>query len=82
MAGSAMGTATGTLVRNMLVIASDSESSSSVGRSKARRTNPFRLPAVICRYGSHLCVCSAKGTKLHCTVTDVMSVNLDTKGAL
>ena len=75
-----MGTATGILVRNMLVIASDSEVMIKCWALEGSTHKSFTVAnPVICRYGSHLCVCSVKGTKIHCTVTDVMSVNLDTK---
>ena len=79
--GSAMGTATGVLVRDMIVLASDSEVIIKCWALEGSTHKSFPAAnAVICRYGSHLCVCSVKGTKLHCTVTDVMSVNLDTRG--
>jgi hypothetical protein len=77
--GSAMGTATGILVRNMLVIASDSEVMIKCWALEGSTHKSFSVAnPVICRYGSHLCVCSTKGTKLYCTVTDVMSLTLDT----
>ena len=78
--GSAMGTATGTIVRDFLALASDSMVYIICWTLKG--ATPKEIPianGVMCRHGSLLALSNVEGSMIKCRLVDIMTPDLQTR---